>query len=92
ESPVGDGGLSVEDAKKILNGGDDAATRYFREKTETPLTECVVTEEQALFLEEKTVTGFRAFISVAPHRRWELPRSCGSSMPDKPSRRKFSNK
>ncbi|MCR4300875.1 MAG: DUF4197 domain-containing protein [Sulfuricaulis sp.] len=31
--------MSVEDAKKILNGGDDAATRYFREKTETPLTD-----------------------------------------------------
>lgn len=31
--------MSVEDAKKILNGSDDAATRYFREKTETPLTD-----------------------------------------------------
>ncbi|MDH5511930.1 MAG: DUF4197 domain-containing protein [Gammaproteobacteria bacterium] len=31
--------MSVEDAKKILSGGDDAATRYFREKTEIPLTE-----------------------------------------------------
>ena len=31
--------MSVADAKKILNGGDDSATRYFRKKTETPLTE-----------------------------------------------------
>jgi Protein of unknown function (DUF4197) len=31
--------MSVEDAKKILNGGDDAATRYFREKTAAPLTQ-----------------------------------------------------
>lgn len=31
--------MSVEDAKKILNGGDDAATRYFRDKTEAPLTD-----------------------------------------------------
>lgn len=30
--------MSVEDAKNILSGGDDAATRYFREKTEAPLT------------------------------------------------------
>jgi hypothetical protein len=31
--------MSVADAKKILNGGDDAATRYFREKTAAPLTQ-----------------------------------------------------
>ena len=31
--------MSVEDAKKILNGGDDAATLYFRDKTAAPLTQ-----------------------------------------------------
>lgn len=31
--------MSVEDAKAILTGGDDAATRYFRQKTQGPLTE-----------------------------------------------------
>lgn len=31
--------MSVEDAKKILNGGDDAATQYFRGKTSGPLAE-----------------------------------------------------
>jgi hypothetical protein len=31
--------MSVEDAKKILSGGDDAATQYFREKTSAQLTE-----------------------------------------------------
>jgi len=31
--------MSVEDAKKILSGGDDAGTRYFREKTAARLTE-----------------------------------------------------
>lgn len=31
--------MSVEDAKKILNGGDDAATQYFRSKTSSPLAE-----------------------------------------------------
>ena len=31
--------MSVEDAKKILNGGDDAATQYFKEKTSAQLTE-----------------------------------------------------
>lgn len=31
--------MSVADAKRILNGGDAAATRYFREKTEAPLTD-----------------------------------------------------
>ena len=31
--------MSVDDAKKILSGGDDAATQYFREKTAAQLTE-----------------------------------------------------
>ena len=31
--------MSVEDAKKILNGGDDAATQCFRHKTAAPLTQ-----------------------------------------------------
>lgn len=31
--------MSVEDAKKILNGGDDAATQYFRARTAVPLTQ-----------------------------------------------------
>lgn len=31
--------MSVADAKKILNGGDDAATQYFRNKTAAPLTQ-----------------------------------------------------
>ena len=31
--------MSVEDAKAILSGGDDAATQYFRGKTATPLGE-----------------------------------------------------
>jgi hypothetical protein len=31
--------MSVEDAKGILTGGDDAATQYFRRKTGEPLTE-----------------------------------------------------
>jgi len=30
-------GMSVQDAKKILTGGDTAATDYFRSKTATPL-------------------------------------------------------
>ncbi|MDP2811144.1 MAG: DUF4197 domain-containing protein [Rhodocyclaceae bacterium] len=30
--------MSVEDAKAILSGGDDAATRYFRRTTSAPLT------------------------------------------------------
>jgi len=30
-------GMSVSDAKKILAGGDDSATRYFRDKTEERL-------------------------------------------------------
>ena len=31
--------MSVDDAKKILSGGDDSATQYFREKTAAQLTE-----------------------------------------------------
>jgi len=31
--------MSIEDARKILNGPDNAATEYFREKTSTRLTE-----------------------------------------------------
>ena len=31
--------MSVEDAKKILSGGDDAGTQYFKEKTAAQLTE-----------------------------------------------------
>ncbi len=31
--------MSVEDAKKILGGGDDAATRYFKDKTGAQLAE-----------------------------------------------------
>lgn len=31
--------MSVEDAKKILSGGDDSVTRYFKEKTEDRLAE-----------------------------------------------------
>ncbi|WP_374496096.1 DUF4197 domain-containing protein [Zoogloea sp.] len=31
--------MSVEDAKKILTGGDDAATRYFKDNTAGALTE-----------------------------------------------------
>ena len=31
--------MSVEDAKGILTGGDDAATQYFRRTTSAPLTE-----------------------------------------------------
>ncbi len=30
--------MSIDDAKKILSGGDDAATQYFRSKTAEPLT------------------------------------------------------
>lgn len=30
--------MSVQDVKNVLSGGDDAATRYFREKTSTQLT------------------------------------------------------
>ncbi len=32
-------GMTIEDAKSIYNGPDDAATRYFQEKMTTPLTE-----------------------------------------------------
>ncbi|NWG30638.1 MAG: DUF4197 domain-containing protein [Rhodocyclaceae bacterium] len=31
--------MSVEDAKSILTGGEDAGTRYFRQKTQGPLTQ-----------------------------------------------------
>ncbi|OUR74223.1 hypothetical protein A9Q78_01050 [Methylophaga sp. 41_12_T18] len=31
--------MSIEDANKILNGADDAATQYFKENTSTQLTE-----------------------------------------------------
>ncbi|THF64642.1 DUF4197 domain-containing protein [Pseudothauera nasutitermitis] len=31
--------MTVEDAKKILTGGDDSVTQYFRQHTETRLTE-----------------------------------------------------
>lgn len=31
--------MSVQDVKQVLSGGDDAATRYFREKTSTQLTQ-----------------------------------------------------
>ena len=31
--------MSVEDAKKILSGGDDSATQYFKEKTSAQLAE-----------------------------------------------------
>jgi hypothetical protein len=31
--------MSVDDAKKILSGGDDSATQYFREKTQGRLSE-----------------------------------------------------
>jgi len=31
--------MSVDDAKKILSGGDDAGTQYFKEKTATQLAE-----------------------------------------------------
>ena len=31
--------MSVEDARKILSGGDDAGTQYFKEKTATQLAE-----------------------------------------------------
>ncbi len=30
--------MSIEDAKKILTGGDESATQFFREKTTAPLT------------------------------------------------------
>ena len=30
--------MSVEDGRRILTGGDDSATRFFAEKTRTPLT------------------------------------------------------
>jgi len=30
--------MTVDDAKDILTGGDDAATKYFRKNTETALT------------------------------------------------------
>lgn len=30
--------MSVDDARRIVSGGDDAATRFFAEKTRTPLT------------------------------------------------------
>jgi len=30
--------MSVEDARRILTGGDDSATRFFADKTRTPLT------------------------------------------------------
>lgn len=30
--------MSVEDAKKILTGGDDSVTQFFKDKTATPLT------------------------------------------------------
>jgi len=30
--------MSVEDGKKILTGGDDSVTRFFRDKTAAPLT------------------------------------------------------
>lgn len=32
-------GMSVSDAKRILTGGDDSVTRYFRDKTERQLTQ-----------------------------------------------------
>lgn len=32
-------GMSVQDAKGILTGGDDAVTQFFRRKTEKPLSE-----------------------------------------------------
>ncbi len=32
-------GMTLQDAAGILNGPDDAATRYFRQRTETPLTQ-----------------------------------------------------
>lgn len=32
-------GMSVQDAKGILNGGDDAVTKFFKRKTEKPLAE-----------------------------------------------------
>ncbi len=31
--------MSVDDAKKILSGGEDSVTQYFKGKTENPLTE-----------------------------------------------------
>ena len=31
--------MSVEDAKRILSGGDDSATQYFKEKTSAQLAE-----------------------------------------------------
>lgn len=31
--------MSVEDAKKVLSGGDDSVTAYFRDKTEAALTD-----------------------------------------------------
>ncbi len=31
--------MSIEDAKNILTGGDDAATQYFKKTTSTPMTE-----------------------------------------------------
>ena len=31
--------MSVEDAKKILSGGDDSVTRYFKDKTQSQLAE-----------------------------------------------------
>jgi hypothetical protein len=34
--------MSVEDAKNILQGPDDAATQYFRKTTYTPLTEAIM--------------------------------------------------
>ena len=33
------GKMSVEDAKRILSGGDDSATQYFKEKTSAQLAE-----------------------------------------------------
>jgi hypothetical protein len=31
--------MSVDDARRILTGGDDSVTQYFKSKTQTPLTE-----------------------------------------------------
>jgi hypothetical protein len=55
--------LSVEDAVRIVSGGDDAATRFFADKTRAPLTERFLpivtraTEKVALAAKYNAVAG-----------------------------------
>lgn len=57
--------MSVDDAKAILSGGDDAATRYFRSKTAEPLAAKFLPVVQRATKKVKVAENYDAFAGKA---------------------------